>query len=134
MLNPAHVPPVSSHELLARFIIFSKHVRSSNRSVKPDAFIPHPLIELSVTRHREAAEDELWHEGKRVAAIRSANLYGRADVTAGAFDAEGLSVVARPIPQNPNHADVVNWPADKPAQKMKAVEIARKAVFVPRPK
>jgi hypothetical protein len=134
MLNPGHVPPVSSDELLARFIVFSKHIRSSNLTVKPDAFIPHPLIELSLTRHREATEDELWHEGQRVAGLRSAALYGRADVTAEAFEGERLSVAAKPIPENPNHADVIDWPADKSAQKMKAVEIAIKAVFVARPK
>ena len=131
MLDPTHVPAVRSDELLARFIIFSKHIRSSNLTVKADAFIPHPLIELSVTRHREATEDELWHEGERVAALRSAS--GRADVTAGAFEGERLSAAAKPIPKNPNHADVIDWPADKPAQKMKAVEIASKAAFVPRP-
>ena len=133
MLDPTQVPPVSSEELLARFIVFSKHIRSSNMTVKPDAFIPHPHIELSVTRHRDATEDELWQEGERVAALRSATLYGKADVTAGAFEDEDLSVVAKPIAPNPNHADVIDWPADKPAQKMKALEIANKAVFVPRP-
>ena len=134
MLDPAQVPPVSSDEVLARFIVFSKHIRSSNMTVKPDAFIPHPLIELSVTRHREATEAELWQEGERVAALRSTTLYGKAAVTAGAFENEDLSVVAKPIPQNLNHADVIDWPTDKPAQKMKACEIANKAVFVPRPK
>lgn len=69
-----------------------------------------------------------------MAAIRSATLYGKADITAGAFEGVDLSVVAKPIPQNPNHADVINWPADKPAQKTKACEIANKAVFVPTPK
>ncbi len=134
MLDAAQIPPVTSNELLARFIIFSKHIRPSNNTVKPDAFIPHPQIELSMTRHREATEDELWQEGDRVAAIRSATLYGRADATASVFENEDLSVVAKPIPENPNHADVIDWPADKPAQKMKAREIANKSVFVLRPK
>jgi hypothetical protein len=31
---------------------------------------------------------------------------------------------------NPNHADVSSWPADKPAQKIIALEIAAAAVFV----
>src|SRR5688572_14967961 len=134
MLDAAKVPPVSSAEQLARFIIFSKHFRPSNRTVKPDAFIPHPLIELSVTRHREATDEELRQEGERVATIRSATLYGRADVSAKAFEDEDLLVVAKPISRNPNHADVINWPADKPAQKMKAREIANMASFVTRPK
>lgn len=135
MLDPAQIPPVDSAEMLARFIIFSRHFRSSNNTVKPDAFIPHPQIDLSVTRHRETTEDEIWQEGERVAEIRKATLYGRADVTAGVFEDEDLSVVANPIiPENPNHADVINWPAEKPAQKMKAVEIASQSLFVPKPK
>lgn len=134
MLDPDHVPAVSSDELLARFIIFSRHFRPSDNTVKADAFMPHPQVELSVTRHREAKEDELWQEGIRVAAIRFATLYGRADVKAETFEGEGLSVVARPIgTENPNHADVVNWPAEKPAQKLKAREIAIKSQFLPMP-
>jgi hypothetical protein len=134
MLDSAKVPPVSPDETLARFIIFSKHFRSSNNTVKPDAFIPHPQTELSVTRHRQATNDEIWQEGERVAALRSTTLYGRADVTAAVFTDEELSVVPKPIiPENPNHADVIDWPAEKPAQKMKAVDIASKAQYLSRP-
>lgn len=134
MLDPANVPPVNARETLARYLIASSHVRRSDNSVKPDAFIPFSRVELSVTRHRDAIEDELWREGRRVATIRGTTLYGRADVAALAFIAESLAVESKPIlPENPNHADVVNWPADKPAQKMKAIEIARQAQFRPAP-
>jgi hypothetical protein len=133
MLDAAQIPAVSSDEKLARFVVASRHVGQSTNTLKPDAFMPYPRVELSVTRHREATEDELWHEGNRVAAIRSATLYGRADVSATAFEDEGLSVVAKPIPENPNHADVINWPADKPFQKLKATEIASKSLFVAKP-
>jgi hypothetical protein len=130
MLDPAQVPTVNPDELLARFILSSGHIRKSSNSVKPDAFIPHPRIELSMTRHRGATIDELWREGDRVAAIRVKELFGRADVQAAAIEAEQLAVVPKPIPENPNHANVIVWPADKPEQKMKATEIARKSQFV----
>jgi len=133
MLDPANIPPVSRDELLARFVISSNHIRGSNNTVKPDAFIPHPRLELSLTRHLAATEDELWKEGERVATIRSKTLYGRADVLAEAFEAEDLTVEAKPILENPNHADAINWPADKAQQKMKATEIASKSHFVPSP-
>ena len=133
MLDPAHVPPVAADELLTRFILYSSHIRNSNQTVKPDAFIPHPRIELSLTRHREATPDELWREGERVAAIRQLTLHGRADVRTVAFLEEGLTVEAKPNPENPNHADALDWPADKPAQKMKATEIAIKSILVPKP-
>ena len=133
MLDPACVPPVSPGELLSRFVLFSSHVRRSDNSVKQDAFIPHPKPELSLTRQINATDSELWQEGDRVAQIRSCTLYGRAVLQASAFNDEDLTVVAKPIPANPNHADAINWPADKAAQKMKAVLIASKAEFIPTP-
>ncbi len=132
MFDSHDVPPVDSSESLARYILFSSHVRS-NRTIKPDALIPHPHLELSVTRHRNATEEELWSEGKRVSGLRRATLHGRADLAATVFEAEGLTVEASPLPENPNHADVRNWPLDKPAQKMKAMVIATSARFLPGP-
>jgi hypothetical protein len=39
----------------------------------------------------------------------------------------------KPLPLNPNHADIVDWPADKPAQREIALLIARAASFKPKP-
>jgi hypothetical protein len=116
--------------VLARFVLFSRHFRASDNTAKPEAFMPHPHIELSMTRHLQATEQELWTEGRRVASIRGATLYGRDDVSEAAFAAEQLTVVAKPIAENPNHADATDWPADKPAQKIKALEIAKKSTFL----
>ena len=102
--------------------------------MKADAFIPHPREELSLTRQIKATEGELWNEGARIAALRDRPLYGRAIVAAQAFLDEGLTVEARPIlPENPNHADAIRWPAEKAAQKMKALQIAAKASYLPKP-
>jgi len=132
VLNPAQIPPVEPAELLARFVLYSRHFRISDNSVKPEAFMPHPSVMLSLTRHREASVEGIWREGDRVAAIRRATLYGRADVLVTAFLDEGLHVESKPIPENPNHAGASNWPADKPSQKIKALQIASKAKYVPR--
>lgn len=130
MFDPANVPAVSNDELLTRFIIASSHFRPANNTVKPDAFIPHPRSELSLTRLLEATDDEIWMEGERVATIRSKTLYGRADVTVEAFQVVELCVIAKPIHDNPNHADAINWPAEKSAQKMKALEIAARSTYL----
>ncbi|QVL32224.1 hypothetical protein KIH39_25880 [Telmatocola sphagniphila] len=127
MFDPAQVPPVDSVEILARYILSSSHFRKSDQTVKPDAFMPHPRVELSLTRHREATIEELWREGERVAAIRKLTLYGRADVTCSAFLEQSLKVEAIPLADNPNHADAIEWPAEKASQKMKALEIAKRA-------
>jgi len=125
MLDPARIPPVAPSELLARFVLFSGHIRSSDNTVKPDAFMPHPHVELSLTRHLEATDDEIWQEGERVAAARG-TLHGSADVVASAFLDESLRVEAKPIGVNPNHADATGWPPEKAEQKIKAISIARK--------
>ena len=72
-------PEVSDDEVLARFITQRNHIRGDN-TVKPNAFIPHPWPNLSVTRHTGLDEDEIWEIGQQVADARPATLRGRADV------------------------------------------------------
>ena len=130
MLNPGAIPAIDPEEVLARFVFSSRNVRADN-SIKADAFIPHPNNDLSLTRHRDATDIELWSEGQRIGIKTTRPLHGRADVPAIAFNAEGLTVHADPdLPENPNHAIVLGWPTDKPAQKIIAVQIANKATYL----
>lgn len=131
MIDPANVQEVGASEVLARYVLQSSHVRRSNQSVKPDAFVPHPHKDLSVTRHLRATEDELWSVGQAIAVARGITLYGRGDISASHCMAQRLSVKAAPIEKNPNHANVSDWPADKASQKMIAQELAATASFVP---
>jgi hypothetical protein len=122
-------------EKLARFITFSRWVRS-DRTVRPDAFIPHPYPDLSVTRHRDLSESQLWKIGEDVVRFRKPppSLYGRADVTVGVVHAAMLRVEAQPVPENVNHAGIIGWPSDKPGQKIRAQELAAAAgQLVPNP-
>ena len=131
MINPANVPDVQAEELLARYILFSKHIRSSNETIKPDAFVPHPYHELSVTRHQHASEDEVWAIGMDVAETIQRRLHGRGDITAQACLDQGLEVVAAPLENNPNHANVTRWPSgDKARQRFIAMRIAESATLV----
>lgn len=132
MMDPDDVPPVESDELLARFILTSKHIRGDNR-LAPDAFMPYPHRELSVNRHKSSTEEELWRVGNRVATQRMKTLYGRGDVAAGVCFNERLRVEAAPIPGNPNHANIVNWPDGKPGQKIVALVLAANAIYVKAP-
>lgn len=122
---------IASSELLARFILFSRWIRN-NKTVKPDAFIPHPYPDLSVTRLKDLPEQEVWHIGQSIANARLATLYGRADIPVAEVRRQALDVEPRPVDNNPNHATVIGWPVDKPAQKIIAQELAAKARFVPR--
>ncbi len=134
MSNEKKGSPITSDELLARFILFSNWIRSSEpvKTVKPDAFIPPLSLDLSVTRHEHLSEHELWHIGQGVADARPATLYGRADIRAAEVWRQSLDVESRPVSGNPNHATVIGWPADKPSQKIIAQELAAKAYFVPK--
>jgi len=123
--------PIVDDEWLARYLVHKEHVRADG-TVKPDPFIPFKWVELSVTRHLGLEECEIWTFGEDVAAKFGRTLIGRADTQALVHREFGLEVVAAPLPENPNHADVVGWPADKPSQKEKALLIARKACFAPK--
>lgn len=131
MLDPENVPEVDSQELLSRFVLSKRHVRSDDGTLKADAFVPHPHGELSVTRHLEATDDEVWQVGSDVAEARNRTLYGRGDALAATYLGLNLSVIPDPVDGNPNHVDVREWPLnDKPAQKLIAQEIAAVARFV----
>jgi hypothetical protein len=125
MIDPENVPPVAETELLARYVTQSGQFRSSDQTVKPDLFIPHPYKELSVTRHLQATESEIWAVGQAVAATRT--LYGRADIRAGDCTIASLQVVAKPLANNPNHADIEGWPLQKQDQKAIALQLAASA-------
>jgi len=127
MSNGGNVPPIDSNEWLARFILSRSHLRP-DRTIKQDAFIPYPYPDLSVTRHLQLSAAELWQIGCDVALPTGKTLYGRADVRVFVFQQRELQVVPDPlIPENPNHSIVVGWPADKPAQKIIAQQIAAAA-------
>jgi hypothetical protein len=120
--------------MLARFIMYSDHIRA-NGTIKPDAFIPHPYPDLSVTRHIGLSSTLIWEIGARIAQARSRVLYGRGDVEAYVFTDRKLTPVADepPDPDHPNHANVRGWPGDKASQKMLAQEISAVATFTATP-
>lgn len=126
MSDGGTVPPVEANEWLARFILYKRYIRE-NRTVREDAFIPHPRPELSVTRHLQLSESQLWEIGRDVARHSSKTLHGRANVQVFIFQRQDLRIVAAPLPENPNHANVVGWPVEKPAQKIIALQIAAAA-------
>ena len=128
MIDPGSVPPVANEELLARFVTQSGQYRRIDNTVKQDLFIPNARREVSVMRHRDATEFEIWEVARSLAASLDRNLYGRSDIRAAACKVNGLRVVATPsLPTNPNHADILDWPADKEDQKAIAQQLAAAA-------
>lgn len=134
MIDPNNVPDVAAEETLARYILQRSHIRPRDRSVKPDAFMLPADLELSVTRHLSSKAEELWSVGEGVAIARGKTLYGRGDVHAFVCLNQKLVVHAAPlIPDNPNHAHIMGWPIDKPAQKNIAQEISARTIYIPKP-
>lgn len=136
--------PVEDGERLARMILSEKHVRRERGKVaaKPEAFLPCKRVELSVIRHRELSESELWEVGREVSAKREAGdqsgrkfpLLGRGDFFAQDARAQNLDAVPAEGPELPrNHADIIGWPPGKPAQMLRAVKIAALATFLEMP-
>jgi len=122
---------VANDERISRFLLFSRWFTRQTRRVKPDAFIPHPRIELSVSCIDGLSESEVWPLGKAVVAERPDNvtLYGRADLAAGSVRKQRLEVERNDIP--PRHANITGWSSDgKDAQRMKAVEIAAASTLI----
>jgi len=124
---------IAHNELLARYVVSSKWFHKEDQTVKQDAFIPDSFLELSVTRHLNFSEDDIWRVGKIIARKISRTLHGRADVETAHVIAQRLNVVPQPESDNPNHANIINWPSDKDARKMRALEIARVARFIANP-
>ena len=89
--------------------------------------MPHPRRDLSVTRHRDATEEELWAVGRDVAGALRRTLYGRGDLRSEECEVDSLRVKAKPLPNNPNHADVTGWPSQKQDQKAIAIKLAAAA-------
>jgi hypothetical protein len=119
---------ISDNETLARFVLYSRWIRP-DETVKPDAFMPYSHTELSVTRHIGLSAEQLWAIGKDVAVKRTLSLHGRADTSVSTVKDQELSVCPAPFLENPNHANIEGWPTSKSEQKIKALEIAKTAVF-----
>jgi hypothetical protein len=128
-------PPgqISDEEILSRFILFKRWIRSDKNKVKPDAFMPPPDLNLSVTASTKLSEENIWQIGLGVAQKRpNGELKGRADITALNVRSQELDAISAPIPDiNIHHVHVVGWPSEKPLQKIIAQELADAARFIP---
>ena len=89
--------------------------------------MPHPYIDLSVTRHKGITVSQLWVLGNAVAGQQSKLLHGRSDINSSDVMANELSVQSDPTPQNPNHANILGWSGVKSEQKLVAMELAKQA-------
>jgi hypothetical protein len=77
---------------------------------------------LSVFRTSGLSENEIWSIGE---SLRPRPLLGRADIRAGSVYEVGLSIDVDNDP--PRHANIVDWPEEDTAIRLKAIELAERA-------
>lgn len=122
-------PGIPLSELLARFILHHSQVKTSDSTVRHAAFLPKDG-QTSVFRISELYDSDVWEIGIReVASKRKQPLVGRADITMATVLKIGLQVTPHEPP--PRHADIINWPDEKSAQRLKAIELAAEAQYHP---
>jgi len=126
MTNELSATPVTSDELLSRFILSSRHLRQDH-TIRADAFVPHPYTDLSVTRHLFLSNVEIWNIGMTIATKQQKALFGHAVIQVSAVEKQRLRVAPDPLADNLNHANITDWPTDKPLQKAIAQELAAAA-------
>ena len=120
--------PVLDSEIVARFILYSRWVRADG-TVRQDAFIPDDQLELSVTRCSGVPDREIWEIAEGIARASERSLHGKADIGVAVIRSNKLDVKVTPVPENPHHADVVNWPVRKDEQKIAAMALAASSQF-----
>jgi hypothetical protein len=118
--------PVPNSELAARFV-FSKSYMRSDGTVKAAAFLPRGDDGLSVTLRGRLSETELWDIGRDVGVETGRGLRGRADVRVGVVRKERLEIERAPTASNPEHAEIVGWPANIAARQRAAQQLANEA-------
>ena len=128
--------PVGDDEHLARFAFSKRHFRRIDNTIKPEALLPTPWTQLSVTRHLGLSPTQIWEVGCGIARVggagRELTLYGRADILAQ--DARSLGLEVNPDEPPPNHANIEPWPPEEAAQLILAQKlVARNSTFIPKP-
>lgn len=121
---------VIPEERLSRFLLDKRHIRSSNNTVRFNAFLPPISGKLSVYRTSEQNDTAIWEIGHIFVEIpRQKQLIGRADLAAATVISSGLSVEPETTP-HPLHADIVGWSQDSSLNKLTAIKLAAMASVV----
>ena len=111
-----------NQKTLARYIYTRSQFRASDHTVKYSAFIPPEDRRLSVFRIAGLQDVEIWEIGER---LRSQTLLARADIEPALVKTIGLGIEADEVP--PRHANIIGWPEEESAIKLKAMELAKEA-------
>jgi len=119
---------LTDEDALARFIFSEQHFAATTGRVKHQAFLPPSDGATSVFAIRSLPESHIWELGRVfVASPARRTLRARADLTVRDVLAASLKVVLNSTPAR--HANLVGWPTEKSAQKLRAEELAARATL-----
>ena len=117
---------VDPNEMLSRFAVDKAYFRSKDNTAKPKAFMPNGDGETSVFRISGLLEPEKWELGKvNVADPQGKKIRASIEIEAIEILKENLTI--DPDDKTQRHATIRNWPEEKSACKLKAIELASKA-------
>lgn len=123
---------IANTELISRFILDKSQIRSSDKTVKHNAFLPQRNSQLSVYRTNGLSENEIWAIADQfVAQPRQKAVIARADLPAAAIVEAGLQLNPTDLP-HPRHANVVGWAESSSENRLTAIKLAAKAHLIER--
>jgi len=120
---------ISDNEPVCRFITGKDYYRTSDGTVRHNAFMQNREGEASVYRIIDLMDDEIFEIGRLfVAEKKGKPLKGRADIRVAKILENKLRVDSQPDP-HPRHANIVGWPEDKSEIKVLALQLAANATL-----
>ena len=124
------MPEIPNHTyLIARYIYFSKYIKSSNQTVKYAAFLPNPIDNnTSVFRITGLSENDIWLiANTHVTPSQNNTLKGRADINTEDVICHDLGLEPDEPPDR--HLNITRWSDDKSKNKLIAIELVKKAIL-----
>ncbi|HPY34257.1 MAG TPA: hypothetical protein PK527_10235 [Smithellaceae bacterium] len=115
---------LNKSDKLGRYIYSKHHYRPSNNTVRHTAFMPPPDRQLSIFIISGLNEEDIWSIGEN---LRNLKLLGRADIITNHVYKIELNIQVDNNP--PRHANIINWPKENSAIKLKAMELAQNAIL-----
>lgn len=122
---------IRDSETLIRFIFSPYHIRK-DESLKWQAFKP-LNDETSVTIKNNLSDKNLHSIGKKIESARKkkkqTSLLGEARIFAQTVYNNKLDILSAPSKNNPNHANIIDWPNDKDEYMMVCKELILNARY-----
>ena len=125
---------VTGSERITRYLFSKTHVKRGQ--VSSTAFIPPKTKDLSVYRTSRCGEGKIWLLGELFVERQRKDrgrILARGDLPAAIIFEQGLKILPSVRP-HPRHATVIDWPDDKPHQRMKAIVLALNSSLLWRPR